>query len=48
MDTPQGSYVAPEYWEETLVEAYDESGVGYPNLARSFNRARYVAELRAR
>jgi SAM-dependent methyltransferase len=40
------TYVAPEYWEETLAEAYDESGVGYPNLARSFNRARYVAELR--
>jgi SAM-dependent methyltransferase len=40
------TYVAPEYWEETLAEAYDESGVGYPNLARSFNRARYDAELR--
>jgi SAM-dependent methyltransferase len=40
------TYVAPEYWEETLAEAYDESGVGYPNLARSFNRARYQAELR--
>ena len=40
------TYVAPDYWEETLADAYDESGVGYPNLARSFNRARYDAELR--
>jgi 2-polyprenyl-3-methyl-5-hydroxy-6-metoxy-1,4-benzoquinol methylase len=44
--SPMSTYVAPEYWEDTLGDAYDESGVGYPSLARSFNRARYEAELR--
>ncbi len=39
-------YVAPRYWERVLDAGYDESAVGYPNLARSFNRARYEIELR--
>jgi SAM-dependent methyltransferase len=38
-------YVAPKYWEETHEAADDESAVGYPNLARSINRARYDVEL---
>jgi len=38
-------YVAPRYWERVLEGGYDESAVGYPNLARSFNRARYDVEL---
>lgn len=39
-------YVAPRYWEQVLEAGYDESAVGYPSLARSFNRARYELELR--
>ena len=39
------AYVAEGYWKQVLEAGYDESGVGYPNLARSFNRARYELEL---
>jgi SAM-dependent methyltransferase len=39
-------YVPPAYWTQVLQDGYDESAVGYPNLARSFNSARYDLELR--
>jgi SAM-dependent methyltransferase len=39
-------YVASSYWDEIYAAGYDESAVGYPNLARSLNRARYDVERR--
>jgi SAM-dependent methyltransferase len=39
-------YVASSYWDEIHKTAHDESAVGYPNLARSLNRARYDVERR--
>ena len=39
-------YAAVRYWDEIYDAAYDESAVGYPNLARSLNRARYDVECR--
>ena len=41
-----GKYVASSYWDEIYAAAYDESAVGYPELARSLNRARYDVERR--
>jgi glycosyltransferase involved in cell wall biosynthesis/SAM-dependent methyltransferase len=41
-----GQYSAPEYWDQIYGGAWDESAVGYPNLARSINRARYDVERR--
>jgi SAM-dependent methyltransferase len=39
-------YVAPDYWENMYDDRNDERSVGYPNLARSINRARYIVERR--
>lgn len=35
------SYEPSAYWEGLLEDEFDESGVGYPQLARSLNRAMY-------
>ena len=35
------AYVPQSYWEELHAGQHDESGVGYPNLAVSFNAAMY-------
>jgi SAM-dependent methyltransferase len=37
------SYVPSDYWERLLAGQHDESGVGYPSLAVSFNAAMYRA-----
>jgi SAM-dependent methyltransferase len=39
-------YVASQYWEEIFAQVYDESAVGFTNLSRSLNRARYDVERR--
>jgi SAM-dependent methyltransferase len=39
-------YVPSRYWSDVHAAADDESAVGYPNLARSLNRARYDVERR--
>ena len=38
------NYVPSTYWRDTLDAQFDESAVGYPELSRSLNQARYVAE----
>lgn len=37
-------YIPKQYWKEIYRLGYDESAVGYPNLARSLNQARYNVE----
>lgn len=37
-------YIASDYWDEIHRDGSDESAVGYPNLARSINKARYHVE----
>jgi SAM-dependent methyltransferase len=40
------TYEPGSYWDQIYEGGYDESAVGYPNLAVSLNRARYEVELR--
>jgi SAM-dependent methyltransferase len=37
-------YIPSQYWQDVHDAGGDESTVGYPNLARSINRARYDVE----
>jgi SAM-dependent methyltransferase len=44
---PAEEYDPSHYWERLLGAQFDESGVAYPELARSFNRAIHRAQIAA-
>lgn len=47
MTRPGQPYVPSSYWESLLGTHFDESGVAYPELSASFNRAIYAAQIGA-
>lgn len=45
MSAPGDQYVPASYWESLLAAHFDESGVAYPEVSASFNKAIYAAQV---